>query len=267
MRDVVIVDVVDAVATVTIDQPPLNILCKAAKAQLTAAFETLARAGDVRAVVLRGAGSRAFSAGADINEFPERIRDGNAYEVSRAGHRMLTAIRTCAKPVIAAIDGYAFGAGLEVALCADLRIASDRAQFAFPEITRGVFPGNGGSQLLPRLVGQAHAKQLMLFGARIDSDEAYRIGLLNRVVPYQELMAQATVWASELASGPSVAMGLVKRLVDEASGLPLADGLELEARLFAEVFETTDVREGVAAFRDKRRPNFRRHEDGRTTSR
>jgi enoyl-CoA hydratase/carnithine racemase len=249
-------DVRDAVAVVTIGPPPLNLLSAPVKQALTETFLGLAGRADIRAIVLRGAGEKAFSAGANIREFPERIRLGNATEVARAGHRMAAAIRDCPQPVLAAIDGVAFGAGLEVALCADLRLASSRSRMAFPEIKRGVFPGNAGSQLITRLVGAAKAKELMLTGDPVDATEAHRIGLVNRVVDATELMPEALRWAGELATRPSTAAAFVKRLVDEGGALPLAAALDLEAELFGEIFRTDDVAEGAAAFLEKRDPVF-----------
>jgi enoyl-CoA hydratase len=246
-----------AVATVTIGRPPLNLMAAPVKAALTDAFVTLAGRGEIRAIVMRGAGSRAFSAGADIAEFPDRIRQGNARQVAEAGHRMVRAIRGCGKPVLAAIDGYAFGAGLEVALCADLRYASDRSRFAFPEVKRGVFPGNGGSQLLPRLIGPARAKELMLLGDQVGAEQASRIGLVNRVLPAEELHSAAADWARQIATRPATATSHIRQLVDEGIDLPLGDALALEARLFGEIFSTEDVAEGAAAFLEKRPPVFR----------
>lgn len=244
------------VATMVLNEPPLNLMSSRLKTALTGLFEDIASRDDIRLVVLRGQGPRAFSAGADTKEFPERIRAGNAYDVSRAGHRMTTAIRTCGRPVIASIDGYAFGAGLEVALAADFRLASKRASFGFPEISRGVFPGNGGSQLLTRLVGASRAKELMVFGATVDSAEALRIGLVDRVVVDDELPELTRRWAEDLSARPGVAVACVRELVDRGGSLSLAEGLDLEARLFGRVFATADVREGVAAFVERRTPVF-----------
>jgi enoyl-CoA hydratase len=252
----VLLRVAGPVATVVLDDPPLNLLGARAKAALTRIFEEIARCADVRVVVLRGAGPRAFSAGADIREFPERIRTGSAHDVSRAGQLMTAAIRGCGRPVIAAIDGVAFGAGLEIAVAADFRLASHRAQFAFPEITRGVFPGNGGSQLLTRLVGPSRAKRLMLFGTPIDCGEAFRIGLVDEVVPAGRLDETTERWARELAGRPGVAVRCVRELVDRGGATSLEEGLAMETELFARVFATDDVREGVAAFVERRQPSF-----------
>ncbi|MBZ4017644.1 enoyl-CoA hydratase/isomerase family protein [Streptomyces purpurogeneiscleroticus] len=246
----------DAVAVVSIDRPPLNLLSTVVKATLTTTFEDLSSRADIRVIVLRGAGEAAFSAGADLREFPERIRQGNADEVSRAGHRLGRAIRGCPQPVVAALDGVVFGGGLELALYADLRIATGRARFAFPEITRGVFPGNGGSQLVSRLIGIAKAKELMLGGTPIDAAEAARIGMINRIVDPSALMAEALSWAGELAQRPRSASACIKRLVDEGMQLSFAQACELEATLFGEVFQSNDAGEGVDAFFAKRPPVF-----------
>lgn len=246
------------VATVTIDAPPLNLLAIPVKQALTTTFEALHVRNEVRAIVLTGAGGKTFSAGADIREFPDRIRDGNAVDVARAGHRMAHAIRTCPQPVIAAIDGIAFGAGLEVALAADLRVASSRSRLAFPEIQRGVFPGNGGSQLAVRLLGRAKAAELMLTGDPVDAAEALRIGLVNRVVEAPELPDHVQRWAAELATRPIRAVHCVKRLVNEGPERHWAAALDLEAELFGHVFAGPDVAEGAAAFFAKREPVFHR---------
>lgn len=250
------VTVDDAVATVVLDNPPLNILTSDVKEQVAAAFTSLSEDPAVRAVVLTGAGDRAFSAGANLKEFPDRIRLGNAYEVSKQGHRVSRAVRGCPVPVVAAIDGIAFGGGLELALFADMRIASRRSTFALPEVKRGVFPGTSGSQLLPRIIGPVHAKQMMMFGDPIDADEAYRIGLVNRVVDDENVDHEARTWARRLAERPGRAIRLIKQLVDTGAQAPLEWGLEFEAQLFARAFATSDAAEGAAAFLERREPRF-----------
>lgn len=244
-------------AVVTINNPPLNLLSRAIKGQLLEAFQSLRIRDGVRAVILQSAGSRAFCAGADIMEFAGRIADDDAGLVAQEGHRLIRAVRDCGKPVIAVVDGPVLGAGLELILAADLRIASHDAFFAFPEVTRGVFPGNGGTQLLPRLVGPAHALQLMLTGSRIDSAEAHRIGLVHQLASAEELTPLVHQLANRLAALPRTAVASIRRLVDASNDLALTEGLHLEARLFAEVFRTQAVREGVSAFQEKRPPDFR----------
>lgn len=245
------------VAVVTLDHPPLNLLSMPVKRELRECFEELATTDEIRAIVLTGAGDRAFSAGADLKEFPERIRQRNAREVAREGQAMAKAIAEMAKPTVAAINGMALGGGCELVLFFDFRLASDRATFGFPEIRRGLFPGNGGVQRLCRLVGAARAKELLLLGHPIDAREAYRIGLVSQVVPHERLMEEALGLAAELARRPGVAVRFVKELVHRGPDLPLEEALELEAERFGQVFETEDVQEGIQAFFEKREPRFR----------
>ncbi|WP_162606641.1 enoyl-CoA hydratase/isomerase family protein [Jiangella asiatica] len=247
----------DAVATVVLRNPPLNILTSALKERIAEVFTELSADDGVRAIVLTGSGDRAFSAGANLKEFPDRIRLGNAYEVSKQGHRVSEAVRRCRCPVIAAIDGIAYGGGLELALFADLRIASRRSTFALPEVKRGIFPGTSGSQLLPRIVGGSNAKQLMMFGDPIDAAEALRIGLLNRVVDDGLVDQEAHAWARTLAERPGKALRFIKQLVDTGAAAPLEVGLEYESQLFARAFTTADAAEGAAAFLERREPRFR----------
>ncbi|WP_035778653.1 enoyl-CoA hydratase-related protein [Arthrobacter sp. 35/47] len=248
------------VALVTIDDPPLNLLSRATKAKLRDMFLALTNRSDIRAVILRGSGTRAFSAGADIREFPQRILEGDAEQVAREGHQLIAAIANCGKPTVALVDGVAYGAGLEVALAADLRFATERASFALPEVTRGVFPGNGGTQLLPRIIGPARALELMFTAKPIDATEAHRIGLVNRVLASDSAQSEALGFAHHLASLPATAISSIRRLVRTAVEEPLVTGLDLEAQLFGEVFRTEAVKEGVNAFREKRSPDFKRTE-------
>ncbi|GAB3555938.1 enoyl-CoA hydratase [Arthrobacter tumbae] len=245
------------VALVTIEDPPLNLLSRVTKEKLRETFIALKERSDIRAVVLRGAGTRAFSAGADIREFPQRIADGNAEQIAQEGHQLVSAIANCGKPTIALVEGVAYGAGLEVTLATDLRFATERASFALPEVTRGVFPGNGGTQLLPRIIGPARALELMLTGKPIDAVEAHRIGLVNRLIASGDPLAEALSFAEHLASLPTTAISRIRRLINAAVEQPLAEGLKLEAALFGEVFRTDAVKEGIKAFQEKRPPNFR----------
>lgn len=254
------VEINQDVAVVTIQNPPLNILSRETKIALLEAFLSLRDHSEVRAVVLAASGTRAFSAGADIREFPQRIADRNAGQISREGHRLIGAVQNCGKPTVAVMDGVTFGAGLELVLAADFRMATERSSFALPEVTRGVFPGNGGTQLLPRLVGPARALELMLTGTPINAVEAHRIGLINRILAAEDPIPEALRFARHLASLPVTAVAGIRRLVRTATEAPLPEGLELEAELFAEVFATEAVKEGINAFREKRAPDFRRAE-------
>lgn len=247
----------DGVAVVVLDNPPLNVLSLAMTSRLDDIFDEL-REDAVRVVVITGAGERAFCAGADIKEFVGLAESGTVIDVKLAKeNRVYNKIAEFPKPIIAAINGDAFGGGTELALCCDLRIAAEGARFGLPECKLGVIPGAGGTQRLPRLIGTARAKELMYTGDFIDAATAERIGLVNRVVKKSELDTVVRELAAILAARPAVALAAIKEAVDygiiagEAAGH--ARALELSERVFA----SDDMREGVQAFFEKRRPNFK----------
>jgi enoyl-CoA hydratase/carnithine racemase len=233
----------DGVALVTLDNPKVNALSRELLRELEAAAAGLA-ADPPGAVVVTG-GDRIFAAGADIAEFggPEEAR-----VVGGGFRRALDAVAAVPRCVIAAISGFALGGGCELALACDLRIASERAKLGQPEILLGIIPGGGGTQRLARLVGPAKAKDLVLTGRQVAADEALRIGLVDEVVPPDELQPRALALAAELARGAVVAQELAKRAIDRGLEGPLDAGLALEQDLFAEVFGTEDARIGVASF-------------------
>ena len=233
----------DGVAIVRLDNPKVNALSTALLRQLEAAAGALT-ADPPGAVVVTG-GDRLFAAGADISEFggPDEART-----VGGAFVRALDAVAAIPRCVIAAVSGFALGGGCELALACDLRIASEKAKLGQPEILLGIIPGGGGTQRLARLVGPSRAKELILTGRQVRADEALRIGLVDEVVPHDELHDRALALAGELASGATVAQGLAKRAIDEGLQGTLAAGVELEQELFAEVFATEDARIGVASF-------------------
>jgi enoyl-CoA hydratase/carnithine racemase len=233
----------DGVALVTLDNPKVNALSRELLSQLEAAAGGLA-ADPPGAVVVTG-GDRIFAAGADIAEFggPEEAR-----AVGGGFRRALDAVAAIPRCVIAAISGFALGGGCELALACDLRIASERAKFGQPEILLGIIPGGGGTQRLARLVGPAKAKDLVLTGRQVAADEALRIGLVDGVVPPDELHPRALALAAELSRGAVVAQEFAKRAIDRGLEGPLGSGLALEQDLFAEVFATEDARIGVASF-------------------
>lgn len=206
-------------------------------------------AGDpsAKAVVVAG-GPRAFAAGADVTEFtgPEAAR-----LVAAAFRRALDALGRIPRPVIAAVSGYALGGGLELALACDLRIAGAGARVGQPEILLGIIPGGGGTQRLARLAGPAVAKELVWSGRQVGAEEAARLGIVDRVVPDEELLDAALDWAAELARGAVVAMGLAKRVIDDGLGRPLPEALDLEAEAFVEAFRTEDARVGIRSFLDR----------------
>jgi enoyl-CoA hydratase len=232
----------DGVAVVTLDNPKVNAISSAMRGQLLAVAEDLA-ADPPGAVVVTG-GDRIFAAGADISEF-ETV---DADSVGASFHRTLDAWAALPRVTIAAISGYALGGGCELALACDFRMASEKAKLGQPEILLGIIPGGGGTQRLARLVGPVRAKDIVLSGRQVAADEALAMGLVDWVVPHDELMDRALARAAEYARGAVVAQALAKRAIDEGLSGPLADGLALELRLFGEVFATDDARIGVRSF-------------------
>jgi enoyl-CoA hydratase/carnithine racemase len=234
----------DGVVVLHIDRPPLNALSGALLDELASSAHDLADDSAVKAVVVLG-GAKAFAAGADISEFggPEEAR-----AISMRFRAAFDAIAEIPRPVIAAINGVALGGGLELALACDLRIAADNARVGQPETLLGVMPGAGATQRLPRLIGSARAKELIWSGRQVKADEARTIGLVDRVVPAAELEDAALAWAASFASGPVVAMGLAKRVIDGGLDSRIGDGLDRETAAFAEVFGTEDAATGVRSF-------------------
>lgn len=246
------------VARLTLVNPPLNLVTEALLLELRAALETLAAAdpGDVRAVVVTGSGERAFSAGSHVGEF-----EGQRGAAGRARHELESGVaRRLAElpmPTIAAIEGNALGGGLELALCCDLRVASDRARLGLPEVRLAVTPGAGGTQRLPRVVGAARARELILTGRVLTAAEAERIGLVHEVVPAGEAVARATAIGEEIALRGPLAVREAKRLIDLASDLGLDAGLAAELDASDRIFATDDMLEGAASFFGKRDPDYR----------
>jgi enoyl-CoA hydratase len=210
----------------------------------------------VRVLILTGAGEKAFVAGADIEELRERNTMTELGRHSAQRQVLANLLETMPKPTIAAINGFAVGTGLELAMACTIRIASENAKFGQPEINLGIMPGNGGTQRLPRLVGEGHAMEMILTGELIDAQEAYRIGLVNKVVAQTELMNYVKELAKKLAAKPALAVKLAKNAVHTGLNLSLNDGIEYENKLFAILCGSRDKQEGVAAFLEKRPPNF-----------
>jgi enoyl-CoA hydratase/carnithine racemase len=245
-----------AVGIVTIDKPPVNALSAQVIAELDEAFDELGADADVRAVVLRGAGERAFVAGADISEFPtlgDEVREeGSARGIQKLADR----VEEFPKPVLAAIHGWCLGGGLETALACDVRIAAEDAQLGQPEVKLGIPPGGGGTQRLPRVVGPGRSALLTMTGDPISGRQAYEWGLVERVVPREELMDAALELARTLAERSPFTLAVLKGLARETRDLPLAEGLRREAKAFARCLGSEDGREGVAAFLEKRAPQW-----------
>ncbi len=246
------VDRVDSgVATITLDVPgKFNRVSMNARDELRGVFEELDRDDAVRFVVLRGAGD-AFTAGGDIPGFLER----SAWDVSRLADNVAAPER-CPKPVIAALQGYCFGVGLELALACDFRLAADDLQVAFPEVTIGMIPGSGGTQRLARLIGLGRAKDIVMRGRRVEATEALALGLVTEVVPAAELDDAVARLLEELSKRSPLALAMAKRVLNQAYEGPLAQGLELEGLAYGLLQQTHDFREGVEAFVEKRPPEF-----------
>lgn len=247
-----------AIGIITINRPKaLNALSRATVAELDRAVQELDADDSVRAIILTGAGEKAFVAGADIGEFNALESANEAAEYARGGQAVLDRIETLPKPVIAAINGYALGGGCELAMACDIRMAADTARLGQPEINLGIIPGYGGTQRLPRLVGKGMAKSLVLGGDPITAQEALRIGLVDVVVPAAELMQKAMELAERLAAKPPIALALAKRAINEGLEGTLTEGLAHEAALFGIVFDTEDRIEGVDAFLQKRKAEWK----------
>ena len=241
----------EALATVTLDVPgKLNRVSMAARDQLSAVFAELDADDDVRFVVLTGEGGQ-FTAGGDIAGFMQR----SPWQVSQLA-RNVAAPERCSKPVIARLEGYVLGIGLELALACDFRIAADDVQLGLPEVTIGMIPGSGGTQRLARMVGLGRAKDMVMRGRRVRADEALALGLVTRVVPSDALDAAVAELVEELSAHSPLALAMAKRVLNTAYDGPLHLGLEVEGLAYGLLRQTHDFREGVEAFGEKRRPDF-----------
>ena len=243
-------------AIVSLTNPPLNVLHPQMVEELAACFTGLADDPEVLVAIITGDGERAFCAGFDIKEFPGLLKPGRAEKLAQRLHASLGAVENLGKPVLAAVNGLALGGGMEVSMACDMRIVAANAQMGQPEIKLGLLPGAGGTQRLPRLVGAGIAKEIMFTGDPINAEEAHRIGLANHVVPAGEALSAAKEMAKRLTERPGVALRYIQQAVHRGLGTTLAEGLQIEADLFAKVFQTEDVREGVEAFIGKREPRF-----------
>jgi enoyl-CoA hydratase len=245
------------VACLTINRPAvLNALNTQTLDELRRAVLALKLDDGVRAIIITGSGDRSFVAGADIKELAQQTPISGR-EHALAGQHVLDLIENLGKPVIAAINGFALGGGCELAMACTLRIAADTARLGQPEINLGLLPGYAGSQRLPRLVGKGRALELILTGAPISAAEAERIGLVNRVVPAADLMAEARKLAAALAAQPPIAVRYILSAVNKGLEMPFAEACVYEATLFGLVATTEDMREGTRAFIEKRKAEFK----------
>lgn len=236
----------DGVGVITLQRPPMNALSISVQQQFAAAAREADQRRDVAALVIHG-GPKVFAAGADVKEMAEWDHR-TMVERSTGLQAAFTAVAEVGKPTIAAITGYALGGGLELALACDFRVCADNAKLGLPEIQLGIIPGAGGTQRLPRLIGPARAKELIFSGRHVRSDEAERIGLVDRVVPADEVFEAAMVWAQTFVNGPAMALRAAKTAVDRGVEVDLRSGLEFERQQFAALFATQDRTIGMTSF-------------------
>jgi enoyl-CoA hydratase/carnithine racemase len=246
MTEYLKLEVDNAVATVRIDRAPVNALNQQVQDELREVAAEITRREDIRAVILWG-GPKVFVAGADVKEFHQM----SAQDMQRRAAALsgaLDAIAQLPQPVIAAVTGYALGGGCELALTADFRISADNAKWGQPEILLGIIPGAGGTQRLPRLIGPAKAKDLIYTGRFVGAAEAHELGLVDIVVPADDVYPTARAMADKLAKGPALALRAAKAVIDQGLQLDLASGLKLESHVFASLFATEDKQRGMASF-------------------
>lgn len=254
----ILVSVEAPVGIITFNRPSvLNALRTQLLAELSQALDELEANETVRAIVITGAGEKAFAAGADIGELNALAGAGAGADKARTGQALTRKIERLNKPVIMAINGFALGGGCEIAMAGDIRIASENAKFGQPEVNLGLIPGYGGSQRLRQLAGKGIAMHLCLTGEVIDAQEALRIGMVTCVVPPDELMSAAKDLAKLIASKAPLAVAACKRAINNGAHLSIDDGLELEALEFGMLVSTQDIKEGTRAFLEKRKPVWR----------
>ncbi|CAN7238917.1 enoyl-CoA hydratase/isomerase family protein [Bosea sp. LjRoot90] len=245
------------VATIVLDrQQVLNAIDPETGAALAACFERIATDDSIRAVVLTGAGERAFSAGADLKKTAEITGPYAAQAFGGGGDHSFAAALDCEKPLIAAVNGLALGGGLELTLACDIRLAAPQARFGLPEVKVGTIPGAGGTQRLPRSIGQSDAMLMLLSGEMIDAEEALRLGLISRIIPAPDLLSEAQALAARIAANAPLSVRAIKRLVRSGGELPLPEALRLERLVWGMLRDTQDRAEGRRAFAEKRPPVF-----------
>ena len=254
----ILVERKDRIAIITLNRPQvLNALSQATVDELDAAIDELGTDESVRAIIITGAGEKAFAAGADVKELHALQSATEAAEFIGQRHRFLFKLAKLPKPVIAALNGYALGGGCELALACDIRIAAETARLGQPEINVGMIPGTGGTQRMLRLVGPGMAKYLILTGDHISAEEALRVGLVEKVVPLEKLMDEAKALSAKLAAKPPIAIALAKQAIAMGMETGLEEGCAHEVALFGLVCATEDRIEGTSAFLEKRQPEFR----------
>lgn len=250
-----LIEKADKVAVVTLNRPQaLNALNKELLSELSSFFDAAQDDKDIRVVILTGSGEKSFVAGADIKEFSD-FNGEQGMQLAQVGQDMVfNKIENFPKPVIAAVNGFALGGGLELAMASHFRIASDNARLGLPEVTLGLIPGYGGTQRLPKLIGKGRAAQMIFTAEMVPAQRAYEMGLVNEVVPQAELLDRAKKIASKIASNSSDAIAKAIKAVNASD---TDAGFNLEIKSFGELFEGEDFKEGVSAFLEKRKPEFK----------
>jgi len=256
MSELVQVTREDHLAVVTINRPPVNALNQEVLDALETAFAELKKDETVGAVIVTGGGGKAFVAGADIGEFP-KLNSANGEKLSRRGQEVFQQIADFPAPVIAAVNGFALGGGMELALTCDIRVIAENAKVGLPEVTLGIFPGYAGTQRLPRLISAGKAKELIFTGSMIDGAEAYRIGIADHLTPAGEASAKAKEIAAKILKNAPVAIRFAKEAINKGLDQTLEEGQKTEASFFSELCDTEDQKEGANAFLEKRPPVFK----------
>lgn len=252
----ILFQVENGIAKITFNRPKvLNAMSYDVMSELAEALKICDRDEAVKAIILTGAGEKAFVAGADISQM-QNATSVDIMKLMELGQRTLRFLETMGKPSIAAVNGFALGGGTEIALACDIRIAAENAMFGQPEILIGILPGWGGTQRLPRLVGMGIAKELILTGSQINAKRAYEIGLVNKVVPAQQLMEEAEKLAQKFVALPGFALKMAKNAMNFGFDMALEGGVKLELSAISQCFSTQDQKEGMKAFLEKRKPNF-----------
>jgi enoyl-CoA hydratase/carnithine racemase len=240
--------------TLVIDRPPLNPLSHQTKAELLACLEEIAADQGVRCLILHGAGGRAFSVGADIKEFPDMVARQGVRDHAIQEHTLYNRIDYFPIPTIAAIEGHCLGGGLELALACDLRVASESSRLGLPEVKLGVFPGGGGTERLPRLIGESRARELIYTGEAVDAREAWRLGLINRLAPAGQALAMAQELGRAIAERPGITLRTVKTVMDRGLCMELLEAQQVSIDAITDLFQSDAVQEGVRSFLEKRPP-------------
>ncbi len=252
----VLTSIEDNIAILTINkESSLNALSEAVLDDLHIAFANLENDNNIHIIILTGAGVKAFIAGADIKEM-SNLKPNEAFEYARKGQLLTEYIENFPKPVIGAINGFALGGGCEFAMACHIRYASENAMFGQPEVGLGLIAGFGGTQRLPRLVGKGNALELLLSGKMINASVAKEIGLINKILPQNELLPECIKLAKKIAKNAPIALTNTIKAVNQGIDIELSDALNIEAEQFKEIFETSDKTEGLSAFVEKRKPNF-----------